>query len=125
MMTAKQVGEQIVKRYLEGKSVEAVEALYADDVISVEAHQGGGPPQLVRGKSAVVEKAKWWRDNNIIHHANLKGPFPHGDHKFAIFYVLDLTNKDMNNTRVSLEEVGVYEVKDGKVTREEFYYNIA
>ena len=49
------------------------------------------------------------------------GPFV-GDLQFAVRFHMDVTPK-MTGQRVSMVEVGVYTVEDGKIVREEFYYN--
>ena len=123
MENAKEIGTQLVSLYRDGKAIDAIEQLYADHVVNVEASQGSTPSREIVGKKAVLEKAKWWAENNQVHHVELVGPLPHGASKFAVFFRLDLTNKQMNNTRLELVEVGVYEIAAGKVVHEEFFYD--
>ena len=124
MSNAKEIGTQLVNLCREGKNADAIESLYADNVVSVEAVEGGGFPRQMDGKEAVAGKGKWWSENHEVHSAEIHGPFPHGDNKFAVHFNFDVTSKPMNNTRMKLDEVGVYEVADGKIVREEFFYDM-
>jgi hypothetical protein len=36
---------------------------------------------------------------------------------------LDVTSKMMGNQRMMMEEIAVYEVKAGKIVRQQFFYN--
>ena len=123
MSSAKEIGDKIIELYMAGKSLEAIQTFYAEDAISLESVQGGGPSKKLKGRDKLLEKAKWWAENNTTHKAELRGPFPHGDNKFAIYFDMDLTNKEMGK-RIRLEEVGIYHVSNGKVIQEEFYYNV-
>jgi hypothetical protein len=52
------------------------------------------------------------------------GPFFNGANpdQFVVFFTLDITPK-ATGKRVALEEVGVYTVKNDKITREQFFYD--
>jgi len=124
MSNAKEIGTKLVNLCREGKNLDAINNLYADNVVSVEAVEGGGFPREMSGKEAVLGKGKWWGENHEVHSSEVSGPFPHGDNKFAVRFNMDVTSKPMNNTRMQLDEVGVYEVEDGKIVREEFFYDM-
>ena len=46
----------------------------------------------------------------------------HGDNKFTVLFKMDVTSKLMGNQRVDMEEVGLYTLKNGKISQEEFFY---
>ncbi len=117
------IGEKLVAFCREGRNLESVETLYADDVASVEAAEGPGGPRVTEGKEKVKGKNQWWVENHEIHSASVEGPFPHGDDRFAVIFDYDVTNKPSGN-RMAMKEVGVFHVKDGKVVREEFFYSM-
>jgi len=119
---AKTVGTELVNLCREGKGLEAISRLYADDVVSVESAAAPGFDKVTSGKPAVEAKSKFWAENTEVHSFEAEGPFPHGDEKFAVIFKIDATMK-MANSRQTLEEVGVYEVANGKVVREEFFFN--
>ncbi len=123
MQTCKEIGNQLVSLCQQGKNEEAISQLYGDQIVSVESVQGPGFPREVAGKQNVIEKNQWWSENHEVHSASVKGPFPHGDNKFATVFEYDVTNKP-SGQRMQMEEVAVFEVQDGKITREEFFYSM-
>lgn len=122
MSNAKTVGTELVNLCKQGKNLEAIETLYADNITSIEAAPSPGFDQVVEGKQAVLAKAKFWTENTEVHSSEVAGPFPHGDDKFAVIFRMDATMKPMNQ-RSQLEEIAVYHVVDGKIVREEFFFN--
>ena len=124
MSNAKEIGTRLVELCRAGKNLEAIQSLYADNVVSVEAADSPGFPRQMDGKEAVLGKGKWWSENHEVHSAQVEGPYPHGDDRFAVRFQMDVTSKPMNNARMQLDEVGVYQVADGKVVREEFFYSM-
>ena len=122
-MSALEVGNKLVELCRQGKNMEAIESLYADDIASVEAMEAPGFPREMNGLEAVKGKAKWWVENHEVHSAEAHGPYQHGEDRFAVVFKMDVTSK-MDNQRRQMNEVGVYTVKDGKVSREEFFYTM-
>jgi ketosteroid isomerase-like protein len=109
----------------EGKWMEATNALYGPHIVSIEPH---APPPMkarVEGIEAVRGKAEWWEQNHTVHHAEIEGPWPHGD-RFIVKFKLDVTSKagPMAGKRFTMEEAGLYTVKDGKVVEEQFFYHM-
>ena len=126
MATAHEVGKKLVGLCKEGMFLEAVEQLYAQNIVSTEA--GGGSkemPARMEGLPAIIAKGKWWMENHTVHGFEVKGPFPHGD-RFIVYFMMDITPKagPMAGNRFKMEEAGLYTVKDGKVAQEEFYYSM-
>ncbi len=124
MSNAKEVGTKLAQLCREGKGMEAIDTFYAANVISVESVGNDQMPREMTGKEAVLGKAKWWVENHEIHSAEVTGPFPHGDEKFALRFNYDVTNKP-SGQRIKMDEIAVYEVADGKVVREEFFYDFS
>jgi ketosteroid isomerase-like protein len=121
MSDAKTIGKNLVALCNQGKNEAAIDRHYHQDIVSVEAGEAGGMPREMRGMQAIAEKNKWWADNHEIHSGEAIGPFPHGDDKFAVIFRYDITSKPMKQ-RMKMEEVAVFQVKDGKIVREEFFY---
>ncbi len=124
-MTTLEVGKRLVDLCKQGKNLEALDTLYADDIVSVEAMQGTPDmPQTMIGIDAIRGKNEWWLDHHEIHSADATGPFPHGD-RFAVLFDYSVTSDvgPMAGRRIEMQEVAVYSVKDGKITREEFFYD--
>ena len=119
-MTTLEVGKKLVELCKQGKNQEAMETLYARDIVSVEA---GAPPGMsaeAKGLEAVAAKGKWWADNHTVHSATCEGPYPNGD-RFIVRFTYDITNKP-SNKRMQMDETALFTVKDGKIVREEFFY---
>jgi ketosteroid isomerase-like protein len=121
-MNTLDIGKKLVELCREGKNEEAVNTLLADDVVSVEA---GGPPgadPVTKGIEGVRGKGVWWRENHEIHSAKVEGPWPNGD-KFIVRFTYDVTFKPVNQ-RFTMEEAALYTVANGKIVKEEFFYNM-
>lgn len=121
-MTTMKIATKLVQLCREGKNAEALSSLFAEDAVSVEA---GGPPGMDReakGLAAIKGKGEWWVANHEIHSANIAGPWPHGD-RFIVQFQYDVTNKP-SGKRIKMDEVGLYTVRDGKIVREEFFYDM-
>ncbi len=125
MDDAKTVGHKLVDYCRNGLNLEAIATLYSPDIVSVEAMGSETVPAEIRGIDAVVAKNKRWYDSNEIHHAAADGPFPHHD-RFAVIFEYETTAKDgpRKGQRATFQEVAVYTVKDGRIVREEFYYDM-
>ena len=125
MSDALTVGKKLVQLCQAGKNMEAIDTLYAPNIVSIEPF--APPPRQARmeGIAAVKGKAEWWHNNHEIHSGECKGPWPHGD-RFIAFFKYDITAKTgpMAGKRFTMEETGLYTVKNGKVTQEEFFYNM-
>lgn len=120
-MNTMEIAKKLVELCKQGKNLEALNTLFADDVVSVEAVAMPGAQQEVKGLAAVKGKGEWWVANHEIHSAAVTGPWPHGD-RFVVGFQYDVTNKP-SGKRMKLDEVGLYSVRNGKIVREEFFYD--
>lgn len=122
-MSVKEIGQKLVKFCQEGRNLDSVETLYADDVESIEALDTPGYARVTKGKPAVREKNVKWGSENEVHEAGVAGPYFHGDDRFAVRFHYDVTNK-ASRRRMKMDEVAVFTVKNGKVVKEEFFYDM-
>lgn len=124
-MSAMDVGTKLVELCKQGDFRGALEACYAEDIVSVEPVDMSGSGRETRGLDAVREKTVQWEASNEVHSCEVGGPYPHDD-KFAVTFDIDVTPTagPMAGNRMRMQEVGVYTVKDGKVSREEFFYSM-
>jgi hypothetical protein len=125
-MTTKEVADQLVALCRAGKNVEAVNTLLSADVVSVEARGDEAMPATMSGRDVIRGKNEWWINNHKIHSALIKGPFPNGD-RFTVIFNFDVTPVagPMMGKRMKMEEVALYTVTDGKISREEFFYDMS
>lgn len=101
-----------------GEWMNAIENLYAKDIVSVEPRAMENMPAEMRGLDQVRGKTQWFMDNHEIHDSKVSGPFVARD-TFVVKFDIDVTDK-ASKERMQMSEVGIYNVKDGKVSREEF-----
>ncbi len=100
----------------------ALETLYAPDAVSVEAVARPGAPAETRGLQAILAKGKTWMETHELHRSALEGPWPHGN-RFIVRFSYDVTNKP-SGRRMQMEETALFTVENGKIVREEFFYDL-
>ena len=114
------VAEELVSFCRLGRNMDAINTLYSPEIVSIESMGSEQIPREQKGIDAIRKKNQWWAENNIVHSAEVDGPFV-GDDKFAVYYKYDITFKPTGQ-RQPMEEMALYTVKDGKVAREQFFY---
>lgn len=115
-MSIQALAKQFVDLCNQGKNFDVMNTMYADNIVSVEASGNE-----TAGKTAVIEKSKRWASTLTIQGEKVLGPYFHGPNQFAVHITFEVTPK-ATGQRVTQQEVGVYTVKDGKITREQFFY---
>ena len=125
MASTLEVGQRLVQLCKENRNVDAVNELYAPNVVSQEVVGHPGVPARVEGIDAVRKKNQWWLDNHTIHSNKIDGPYPHDD-RFIVHFNYDVTSRagPMAGKRMQVSEAGLYTVRDGKVVHEEFFYHM-
>jgi len=118
-MTTQEVANKLVAYMRQGKIAEAQAELYGDDIICIEP-EGPMAPHFTKGKKAVAEKGKQFASMIEERHGGSCSDPVVGGHHFSIAMSIDATMKGMG--RQLLDEVCVYEVKDGKIVNEQFFY---
>ena len=117
-MTTEEVAKKVVELVRKQAWYEALDTLYDNDIVSVEAYSGGGGSPETRGKDGVRGKVDWWVNAMQVHSFSASEPFV-GHDRFVVQYDADVTEKESKQRR-KMSEVGVYTVKNGKIVREEF-----
>src|SRR3954463_260361 len=112
-MNTEEIAKKAVELVRKQAWYEALDTLYAEDIVSVEAT----PPES-RGKEAVRGKIDWWVNAMEVHSFKSSEPFVAHD-RFVVQYDADVTEKESKQRR-HMSEVGVYTVKNAKIVREEF-----
>ena len=115
-MNTQEVAQDLVSLCKAGKFDQAGEKYWAEDVLSVEPM---GDNAESRGKQAARAKGEWWSTHHDVHDVKVEGPYVNGD-AFAVRFVMDVTFKD-NGQRMTMDEVALYRLKDGKIAEERFF----
>ncbi len=119
-MTTAEVAARFNELAKAGKWFEIQEELFHADAESIEPEEAQGLPS-VKGKSAIRQKGEEFNQMvEEMHGAYASDPIVAGDH-FSVAMGMDLTLKQGGRTK--MDEIALYEVKDGKIIKEQFFYN--
>jgi ketosteroid isomerase-like protein len=119
VMTTKDVANRFNELGQTGQYDKIQEELYATNAVSIEpAHSPG--LQSVEGLEAIKEKGRQFNAMvEEMHGGYSTEPVVAGTH-FSVAMGMDVTMKGMG--RMKMDEIAVYEVKDGKIVKEQFFY---
>lgn len=118
-MTVSEIAQRLTALCREGKYDVAQKELYSDEAESIEPVESKGLGS-VKGLDAIIEKGHHFQSMvEAVHSSTVSDPIVAGN-TFAVAAILDITMKGMG--RIPMEELAVYEVKDGKIVREQFFY---
>ena len=120
-MNTTEIGQKYVALCKEAKFGECLQELFAKDAVSVEAWAPPGVERIATGLAAIRAKGEAWGRDNEVHRAEVVGPFPCDD-RFTVIFRFEVTHKP-SGRRNAMEEVGLFTIENGKITREEFFYN--
>lgn len=120
-MNTKEIADRLVALCKDG-NFEGAQVLYAPEAVSVEASAPPGQAREAVGLAAIRAKGEWWVANHEVHSMQVAGPWPHDD-RFIVGFRFDVTMKATGH-RFTMEEMALYTVKDGKIVREEFFYDV-
>jgi len=93
--------------------------LFSEDAVSIEPANSPGM-RSVEGLDAIRQKGKQFEDMVEVMHGGFSNqPQIAGNH-FAVAMGMDVTMKGQG--RMKMDEIAVYEVKNGKIVKEQFFY---
>jgi len=119
VMTTKDVANRLYELFQENKWMEAQQELFSNDAESIEPKDSPGL-QSVKGIDAIRKKGEDF--NNMVeevHGGWVSEPIVAGKY-IAVAMGMDCTYKGMG--REKMDEIVLYEVKDGKIVKEQFFY---
>ena len=120
----KAIANKLVAYCQQNDDEKCLNELYAAEAVSIEATTmpGNDSPQTT-GLDGIRAKHEWWNNNFEVHSSSAQGPFFHGEDRFGVIFSFDATNKQTDE-RESMQELGLYTVQEGKIIKEEFYYDM-
>src|SRR5437588_11972616 len=111
-MNTEEVATKLVEYCRKGEWMQAVDDLYAKDIVSVEPREMENMPAQMRGIDQVRGKTKWFENSFEVHSAKVGGPFVAGD---TLVMQFDIAVTDQaSNTRMQMAEEGMYKLKHRK-----------
>lgn len=93
--------------------------LYAENAVSIEPDFAPGNSR-VEGMEGIRQKGKQFQEmTEEVHSGYCNEPVVAGSH-FSCAMGMDITMKGVGRT--TMDEIAVYEVKNGKIVKEQFFY---
>ncbi len=118
-MTTQEIADRLVELCRQGQFTEAQQDLFSDDVVSIEP--AGSPTERAVGKEALIAKGEQFGEMvEEMHGMTVSDPIVAGNF-FSCIMTMDITYK--GGPRMQDSEIAVYEVRDGKIVLEHFFYN--
>jgi hypothetical protein len=122
-MSTESVAKRLVELCRSGQFEAAQKELYAQDAESIEApgsHQADMGD--VKGLDAIYKKGEAFQASvQEMHGVKISDATVAGNW-FSLAMTLDVTMKE--HGRIEMTEICVYHVKDGKIDREQFFYDM-
>ena len=117
-MTTTEIAERLVALCRQGNFETAQKELYAADAINIEPYATATFAKETTGLAAILEKGRQFTAMvQQVHAVAVSDPLVAGS-SFACAMRLDVTLK--GHGRLTLDELCIYEVKDGKIISERF-----
>jgi hypothetical protein len=118
-MTTAEVAQRFNTLAKEGNWNQIQDELFAENAVSIEP-PGAPGLQSVEGLQAIKQKGKQFEESvEEMHGGYSSDPLVAGNY-FAVAMGMDGTFKGMG--RMKMDEIALYEVKDGKIVKEQFFY---
>lgn len=118
-MNIQEIANRFHQLSQEGKWNQIQDELYAKSAVSIEPTQAQGM-QSVEGLAAIKKKGEdWGKMVEEVHGGYSQPPVVAGNH-FSVAMGMDVTMKGAGRTK--MDEIAVYEVKDGKIVKEQFFF---
>ena len=115
-MTTKEVAEKLVGYCRQGNWEAAYTELYSPEIESVEPD--GSPNPHLKGMEAVMKKSEEFAKGVEEYFGNTVSDPVLAENYFCCSMNIKFHGMD----RMTMEELCVYEVRDGKIVREQFFY---
>jgi hypothetical protein len=117
MSNGLEIGKQYVTLVKEGQNEAWLDKLFAKDAVSVEAG-GPGMDRTARGLEAIRAKSKWWGENHTSTGRGRRSVPSRRSPRSPVH----VRHHAQAEREADDDEIGLFTVENGKVTREEFFY---
>lgn len=117
-MTTQEVANRLVELCRKGEYQTVYQELYSPQCVSLEPK--GAMMERCEGLEAMGEKGKAWNESIEQMHGSSIGDPVVADSHFSMTMMMDATFKGRG--REKFNELCVYEVREGKIVQEQFFY---
>jgi len=118
-MSTKNVADRFYELALQNQWDKVYDELYSHDAWSIEPDNSNGLP-TVQGMDKIREKGKMWHEMiEEVHGSYTNAPSVAGNY-FTCIMGMEATMKGQG--RIKMDEVALYEVKNGKIVKEQFFF---
>ena len=115
------LGREFVQAMRDRRGIAHVDEVYAEQAQSVEAVVPPGREfRIAKGRGAIRAKREDWSATHDIHKLEADGPYVHPPNRFGVRYEAEVTQK-ASGRQMTLREIAIYTVEEGKIIREEFF----
>jgi ketosteroid isomerase-like protein len=94
--------------------------LYSTGIVSIETGDDSDMGHI-EGMEGLKKKVDWWSDTFEVHGIEVSDPIV-SESWFTVRFEMDTTHKP-SGQRSKTSEIAVYQVADGKIVREQFFYD--
>lgn len=119
-MEIKEIAEKLVNYCNAGDYESCYQELYSPEIVSIEPD--GAMHKEVKGFEGIKMKGKAWNDMVEQVFSAKMGDIIIGDGHFAVTSSINLKYKGAPGP-IDFKEICVYQVKDGKIVKEQFFYS--
>ena len=119
-MTTQEIANRLVEICRTGQYETAYQELYHPDIVSIEPD--GAPNPVIKGMAGIIKKGQEWAAMVEEVHSGIVSDPVVADNHFSCVMETDITFKGRGRSKLS--EVCVYEVQDGKIVKEQFFYTM-
>ena len=121
IMTTKEVANRFSELAAQNNWMQIQQELFSKDAVSIEpSHADAQGLGNAEGLDAIMKKVEMFqRMVEEVHGGYCSEPIVAGNH-FAVGMGIDATMKGQGRSK--MDEIAVYEVKDGKITKEQFFF---
>ena len=119
VMTTKEVADRFNQLAQQGDWTTIQNELFADNAVSLEPPASQGM-KSVEGLDAIKKKGEDFGKMVEEMHGGFTSAPVIGGNYFAVAMGMDATMKGQG--RMKMDEIAVYEVKDGKIVKEQFFF---
>lgn len=120
-MTTQEVADRYYELIQKGQSETILNELYSPEIISLEPENDSNVPRCVEGITACKQKEQQFFEQIEEMHGGFCGVPIASNYHFACVMGMDVTYK--GKARRQKNQIGVFEVENGKIVKEQYFYD--